>query len=636
MKIYLIKVLIILLLSCKICFAQISNNIIDTVYTGNIFTTNFYNDINLAYLGSVLKYNKSLDKFGVTVSNNFLSNISKLDKNYLRDYNNFRFLIYYNLNRKLDAGLGFQKLVLSDDKNIETNKNKVDFYYTSLNFRPENNIFLNSKIGYKAENQIGEFNTGLSGTLSGTANNYNINEYFTDANAILFYENLIGKQNHNYSFDVSIYKRFSREADNRGTLKYYNLRNDFFTPATLSVINLYNVKNNIETRSEKFFYIGDNLNYTLSDNMNFTLLGSYMNREVYKEYKYKSSSANVLFENVYDIKVLEDNIELSAVLNYFQNKINTQLKFIYNERSENHSLLTLTGLTPAQILELENAEKSKNNNSRLNSLALNAEYFYSNTNSFGFDGSSSYLKYDTDFDQNYDDRDELQTVATIYHQYNNLLNFSIQTKFDLILSNLSYIYSQRSANNYKNKIYRLSSQSIFSPVKKITTNNFFQVLANYTVYDFEDIVSQVQSFSYRQLLVVDSTSYKFNNKLSLNFNGVLKYYEQGQFQNNNFSVKPVAYYLEQLYNPGLNYFITDFAQAGIGFKFFQQNRYQYENSVKQLANVYKSYGPVGQLNFYLNNNSLIKIIGGMNYINYGNSVLSSSSFYLQMNILWNI
>lgn len=79
----------------------------------------------------------------------------------------------------------------------------------------------------------------------------------------------------------------------------------------------------------------------------------------------------------------------------------------------------------------------------------------------------------------------------LLHGYSNLRNFEIQTKFDYINSSLSYIYSQRSANNYKNKIYRLSSLSNFSPVNGLVTRNFLQVLANYTVYDFEDIVSQV-------------------------------------------------------------------------------------------------------------------------------------------------
>ena len=367
-----------------------------------------------------------------------------------------------------------------------------------------------------------------------------------------------------------------------------------------------------------------------------SLSGSYLNREVNKEFKYHTSSANILLENNYDTKILEDNLEFSGTLNYYKRKINSQLKLIYSERSENHSLLNVSGLTPSQISEIEKAEKNKNNNSKRASFIADINYMISNTNSFGFSGSSTLFRYDTDYDQNYDDRDETENIAAFIYNYNNLINFSIQTRFELIFSNLDYIYSQRSANNYQNKIYRLSTQSIFSPAKNVTTNNFIQVLANYTVYDFEDVISQIQSFSYRQLLIADSTSYNFTRDFALNFTGILKYYEQGEFNNAEFSEKPVTYFAEQKFNPVLNYYFSPITYAGIGYKYFEQNRYQYENGEKQLLRTYKSFGPMAQANFYFNKNSSLNILTGLDYIKYSNSTQNSNSIYLQMNILWNI
>jgi len=636
MRTCLIKIVLVILNFVNLSKAQTGTLVIDSVYAENFLRTSLLNDINLANLNSIANYSHRFNKLGVSVSNYYLSNVSKLGQNFFRDYNNFRFLLFYNVKKNLDAGIGFQNKFLTDDKNIETNKNNSSFYFTNLDYRFNDQILLNTKIGLKAEDQIGEFNSGFSGILTGDVNNFFCKDYLTNGRIILFYENLIQKQNHNYELSANIYKRFTTQADNTGMIKFYNQQNDFFFPATPSIVSQYNIKNNIEKRTENYYYIGDNLNYSLSNNLMLSLGGVLLNRNITKEFKYRPSSANILLENVYDTKIIEDNLELSGILNYNWYKIISQIKLIYNERSENHSLINIAALTPSQIVELERAEKNKNNNSRRTSLLLDIIYLLSNTNSFGVIGSTSLLRYDTDFDENFDDRDELETIFSAVHRYNNLLNFEFQTRFEIILSRLSYIFSQQSANNYKNRIYKLTSQSIFSPLKNITTKNSVQVLANYTIYDFEDIVSQVQSFSYRQLSIKDSTRFNITRHLALDFNGEVKLYEQGQFNNREFSVKPIAYFEEQFYNPELGYFFNDFFEIKAGFKFFQQNRYIYEVAEKQLVNTFKTFGPVGKINLYLYNNSIINFIGGVDFIRYSNPPQDVSAFNLQLNIFWNM
>lgn len=636
MKVCLIKIIFLILISVSCLNAQQGLLVIDSLYSGNFLRTNLVNDINLANLNSIANYTHRFNKLGFSVSNYYLSNVSKLGQNFFRDYNNFRFLLFYNVKKNLEAGIGFQNKFLTDDKNIETNKNNSSFYFTNINYKVNENVLLNSKIGLKTEDQIGEFNSGFSGIMTGEANNYFYKDYLTNGRLVLFYENLIQKENHNYELNASIYKRFTNEADNTGMIKFYNQRNDFFFPATPSVVNQFNVKNNIEKRSENYYYIGDNLNYALNNNLLLSLGGILVNRNITKEFKYRASSANILLENVYDSKIIEDNLELSGVMNYNWYKIISQLKLIYNERSENHSLINTSGLTTSQTIELEKAEKNKNNNSRRTALLLDVNYLFSNTNSFGATGSASLLKYDTDFDENFDDRDELETIVSAYHRYNNLLNFDLLTRFDIIISKLSYIFSQRSANNYKNKIYKLTSQSIFSPVKNIITKNSVQVLANYTVYDFEDIISQVQSFSYRQLSIKDSSRFNITRQLAVDFTGELKLYEQGQFNNREFTVKPIAYFEEQFYNPEISYKINNFFEIKAGYKYFKQNRYLYEIAVKNLVNTFKTFGPVGKINLYLYNNSIINLTGGLDFIKYSNPPQDDSAFNLQLNILWNM
>ncbi|HRI84335.1 MAG TPA: hypothetical protein PK536_02685 [Ignavibacteria bacterium] len=636
LKISSIKYLILLMLLNEAASAQISSVMTDSVYNTNIFQTNLYNDLNSSNLSSILNYGKSSGRFGFNLSNTFLSNVSKLNRNFFRDYNNLKLLLYYSALENLNTGVGFQNKFFTDDRNIQTNQNKSSYIYANADARIRGSIFINSKLGFKAEDQIGEFNSGPSGYFEAQAINYDVNEYLTNGRLILFYENLDQKINHNYELNADIYKRFASLSDNKGMLRYYNQKNDFYFPASPGISQIYGVKNNIEKRSENFIYIGDILNYGFSKDVMLSLGGSFQNRNITREYKYKPPSSTILFENTYDNRIIENNLEIYSNLNYVWEDLYSQLRIILNERSENHSLINTEGLTSSQISELEKAEKNKNNNSRRTSMLLNVYYPVSNTNSFAFTGSTSLLRYDTDFQQNYDDRDETESIIAASHIFNNLFNFDTETKFEFIESKLSYIFSQRSANNYRNRIYRLSSYSNFRPAERFITKNFFQVSANYTVYDYEDLISQIQSFSYRQLSIRDSSSYNFGKGLKINFAGELKFYEQGEFLNNSFSVKPIAFYTEQFYMPEINYLFKNFLNFGIGYKYFSQHRYNYDESEKVLSNIYKSFGPMGRAEIYMNNNSSVNFLIGLDKIEYINPSQSNSSLNFQLNILWNM
>lgn len=634
MKICLLSLFITYALFTAASNAQTSMT--DTTFTGNFLETNLFNDINLANLKSLANYNGNVRKFKISLSNMFLSNVSKLEQNFYRDYNNFKFILTYETFNNFRSGIGFQNVFFTDDKNVETNKNNSSFYFSDFEYKLRNNVSINSRLGLKTEDQIGEFNSGFSGLINLNASNYFIEDYMTNGNMTAFYENLIQKQNHNYELSANLFKRFTSYADNNGFIRFYDMRNDFYYPATASISNIYGVRNNIERRYEKYFSVGDLLNYRFSRNLYFSFNGSYMNRIITKEYKYKSSPIDILLENVYDTKINEAFLELSGTLNFSFSKINSRFKMMYNERSENHIPVNTGNYNQSQISALENNEKNKNNNSRRASLILDLEYLLSNINSFGFTGTASSLRYDTDFDENYDDRDEFESIISAYHIFNNLRNFNIETRFEVIISKLSYIFSQRSANNYKNRIFRLSSGSSFKPVKNFSTKNLLQVLANYTVYDFEDIISQVQSFSYRQLSVWDSSSYKFTKLLTLNLRGELKFYEQGQFNNSEFSVKPIAYFEEMFFQPELYFFVNNISDAGIGYKYYHQKRFQYDSGDKNLLNKFMTLGPVGEINFYFNKNSIINLTGGYDFIQYTNPVRKESSAHLQFRILWNM
>ena len=238
--------------------SQSGSILTDTVYSTNIFETNFYNDLNSANFNSLLNYENNIERFGFLITNNFLSNVSKLNKNFFRDFNSLNLLMSYDVKEDIDVGVGFQNKFYTDDKTVETNQNNSNYFYANMDASMMNSVFFNTKLGYKTEDQIGEFNSGFSGFFETQTNNYNLNDYITNGNLILFYEDLDQKQNHNYEINTEIYKRFAQQVDNTGRLTFYNQKNDFFFPASPGVALLYDVLNNIESRDENYFYIGIN------------------------------------------------------------------------------------------------------------------------------------------------------------------------------------------------------------------------------------------------------------------------------------------------------------------------------------------------------------------------------------------
>jgi hypothetical protein len=161
------------------------------------------------------------------------------------------------------------------------------------------------------------------------------------------------------------------------------------------------------------------------------------------------------------------------------------------------------------------------------------------------------------------------------------------------------------------------------------------VLANYTVYDYEDLVSTVKSYSFRQFNYRDSTIIRFSGNWGMAIYGELKLYERGELNWNEFSERPLNYFEDKIINSELNYFFNKFIVVSGGYRFFEQRRYNYVEG-KRIFNTYiRTYGPVAKLNIDFKNNSRIEFIGSYDYYDYYGAQPSNSSGNLFINVYWN-
>ena len=110
-------------------------------------------------------------------------------------------------------------------------------------------------------------------------------------------------------------------------------------------------------------------------------------------------------------------------------------------------------------------------------------------------GSIGILRYDTPSDQNLEDRDELLVALTLSTWHSVSRSLELGVVLDGTVDHLVYLLKERSANNNYNRVLRLSPRTIYRPAPWLYSLNAFEVLANYPVYDFEQQLPSVKSFS---------------------------------------------------------------------------------------------------------------------------------------------
>jgi hypothetical protein len=159
------------------------------------------------------------------------------------------------------------------------------------------------------------------------------------------------------------------------------------------------------------------------------------------------------------------------------------------------------------------------------------------------------------------------------------------------LSHIVYLFSRWSGNNNYNRVLRLAPAVTCRPGEGIVSANVFEVLANYTVYDYEQLVSDVHSFSYRQFGWTDSSSIQFTDRIGLDFFSYLKLYERGQLKWSEFSERTENSFVDKTISSQIRYSPDSRMLFAVGVRYFSQSRFSYATGVKAVDTFIRSFGP---------------------------------------------
>lgn len=495
---------------------------------------------------------------------------------------NLSLLLGRRLAGNLASEIQWSSLVYSDNKSVGLGAASFHSVLGGIEYDPAAAVSITPLVGYRWDNQIGIRDQGVSYTLSGKMHPIDLDGY-----------QLVGAaQYHEDRLDPRVLQRHSAHL---GAEKYFfeNTRDSLDVGYNRNQREFYSITDgNIESRAENALSFSNLLDYEIDKHVLTRLMVNVFSRSLNKNTRHYSAVAdNLRYNTAIDEFQLDTYIQTTYISD--DRTVVASVRFGHGERDEQHRATAVFNSQSPQIqLNTQNElEGQKNNLTRRTSLSGELQLPLSSSDKFSFAGSASILRYDTPSTFNDDDRDELLIAFSIGTTHHASRYLDLGLGIDGTLSHVVYLFSQRSANNNYNRVLRLAPMVTYRPTKDIISANTFEVLANYTVYDFEEQVSNVQSFSYRQFGWLDSSSIQVNRRIGLDFFSYLKLYERGQLKWSDFSERKENSYVDRTLATQVRFSPQDGLVFALGLRYFSQSRYAFTGAIRNLDASFRSIGP---------------------------------------------
>lgn len=600
-------------------------------YSFKNLSTNLDKQLNTYLLYSKLSINEIQKSYFVFFNEEYSSSLIKSTEKSIRDENFFTILGGYNFNENFTGGILANNVIYSDNRKIEINQASISNAYLFGKYTPQRNVYFSVYGGATNNRQIGENDNGFSYGFEGLAQNQILSDFLLNSSLRFKEEDISPRKNTLKNLIVNASRYFTDDIFNQTSVSYSQVRKDFYFQADQNVATQFNIRNNIQSRDEITYSLQNRLLYNnFLELLNVDLTGRVFFRSIERETKYRIEP--ITSSSSFDTEINELRFEVEGSSSYFSDIFSGSLRLFYSERDEKHLTKNIRGSNIVFFEERSKLEAQKNNHSVRASLAAVGYFNITNYDKLSFSFIQNKLRYDTPSAENFDDRDELLSLLRI--NYTRIISpyFSLFVNAEGNLSHLVYIFPERSSNNNINRIIKLISGGRYES-KKFTSVNSFEVSANYTVYDFEDINPNYKSFSFRQFTAYDSTVVPLYGTLKFVLNGYLKFSEQGELRWKEFSMKPVRYSGEY-YNESKFVHEENEYSIGLGLRFFMLETFRYQNAEKITDSKYQSFAPLAEIQIFVYDRIYLRMYSFYEFITlFNNEKKETSNFTMLLN--WN-
>jgi hypothetical protein len=592
-------ILLISFISVSLSTAQNSTDSLDylgQIQKANSLFSNFDKLLDTYYLNTGFNLTGNFSKISLGVFENFRSTLFKSTTQSIRDEQYLTITGKYQLDDNYNLGISANNTILSDDRNTLLNKTKINYLTMFSELKLIKDILISPFGGYSTNIQVGEEDNGPVYGFEGAANNlsfpdFSINSVFKFRN-----EDILPRRNLLRYFDLSFNNPFNPSVTNLLSGRFTSSRKDFYFPADSIISSTFDIVNNIESRTESNYFAEDKLRYReLFSNVDFEISGSVNWRTIDRDTRYKS--AEVQSKNIFDTNIEELILSLGSTLFYRTGSFNSSLSFNFGERDEKNLTKRFDEIDESFYEQRSELESRKNNNSTRATIAFTSDYDFSRTDKLVFSLYHNKLRYDTPSEENDDDRDEILSIARLSYTKNLSPFFQAFVNSEATLSHVVYLFAGRSSNNNINRVLRLAAGGYYRGAN-VSSLNTFEVSANYTVYDFEDLSSSLRSISFRQFIATDSSRISLSNRFAFVLNGYIKLSEQADLNWGEFAERP-SRFLQEIFAVPKFMLTYNSSWFGIGLRYFSLNTFKYDELTRIPDTKYLSYGPLVEIIYYV-------------------------------------
>ena len=581
----------------------------DTLHSLNSASILFDRNLNTFNWLGLLALDTSFARTRVTAGAQLLANIiqpeggsSGTARSSESTQGNLRFGVNHPLNDYSSVTTRWSSLVFADNRGIGLSNAFSHALLGGVTFLPIDNLSLTPFGGYRWDGQGGLHDEGAAFGLEADLRPMDLDGYLFSGTARLRRDALTPRLLENHNAQLSIFKPFGAFSRDSLDVRFLQTRREFYSRGD-SVI---------ESRTDRYFSLANLIAYEITRDLMTSVFVSISTRLLDKDER-------TLFDAAWSPTTFDTQIEEFHLDTYVQVAYQTVdrltsmlLRFGYSERSEAHRAKTPEQM-PANVAvlfgERNRQEQTKDNYARKVALTGGLTHRLFDATDIFLTGSAGILRYDTPSELNYEDRDELLVALSLglHHTFSRMLE--AQVTLDGTLSHLVYLLKERSANNNHNRVLRLAPQTTWRPVSWLVTRNTFEVLANYTVYDFEKQLALVQSFSYRQFSWIDTTRAEFSPSVGLDFFTYLKLYERGSLKWEEFRERTENSYIDRTLAVQVRFSPLETAVFAVGLRYFSQSRYVFTDGVRSPDSFTSSVGPTCAVRWAFGPHSRLKFEG---------------------------
>ena len=522
----LILILIYLLSSnvyCQFNYTENDSNYYQNIFYKQLTTWNWQGNLSLSSLTDK-SWSWYLDE---QYQSSLL--IPAQGKEQWKDENMVRGRLFYN-NTSYDYGFYLKNWYQNDEQSSSDNEfgNQVlGIFSTYDHFKT---FLIAPYAGIQQAKNRKYIDWGLDIGLKGKVNSYKLGDY----NLSTLLESDFDIYNKRQNFVNEIYfgakTKFNEYTSDSLLISFSSTQKEYYdnNPNKKKIIEV-----NINERN-----LRNNLYYNISPLNRFTLLTQIQSRQL---------------DFIADRKIFLIDNELK--FNHYGSKLFYYLSLRTNDETQ------------------DNSNISTNNRTRQTIMKFESNYQIDSRKNLEFDFAYSKLQYDTP-EENSEDRDEQRFMFEL--GYDHILSEFLSMEWTLYtyFYHKIYLSSEQSQNNNWNRIISLNPKVNYK-YGRIRNRLATEILANYTVYDFEELFTKTRSYIFRKYSIADSMICQLYGRINLGFFTRIELEDKGHFFQSEWQQQIVHSYHSNFYN----YFIENERLFGfnirIGYTYYNRIDWKY-------------------------------------------------------------